>query len=411
MISVEDHAERVRKLVEPVLTRLRSGEDAEQPALDDALGRVLARDVLSPVDLPLFRNSQMDGYAVGSADVATLPVTLPVVGELAAGGTATPAFVPGTALRVMTGAPVPPGADVVVPVEETDTLEWPERGLTGQSVTIHRAGPSGRYVRERGSDLRTGELLAPAGVRLAPRHLGALAAAGVRSVPVRRRLRVAVLTTGAELIGAGDGRADDAPAAGKIFDANLTSLVAAVHECGAEVVLAERSGDDTAEFAGLLARATSAADLVLTSGGISRGAYEVVRETTEPLGGSIVHVGMQPGRPQATALVDGVPVLSFPGNPVSTQVSFLVFLRPLLREAAGLPALQPVTGALTTAVESPEGKRQFLRGILSPDGTVTTVAGPSSHLVAAMARANALIEIPTQTTSLAAGANVRVWIL
>ncbi|HZK58244.1 MAG TPA: gephyrin-like molybdotransferase Glp [Cryobacterium sp.] len=402
MTSVEEHAGTIERM----LAGLLEPGAAEPLPLADALGRVTASVVTAGVDLPLFRNSQMDGFAVRAADLAGLPVTLPVAGDIPAGPMVPAALSPGTAVRIMTGAVVPDGADCIVPVEHTELRLGPAGTLSGGAVTIGSPRAAGDYVREQGSDLRRGDVLLPAGQRLAPRHLAAASAAGQAAVDVRRRVRVAVLTTGAELVPAGA-----VPGPGQVFDSNGVALAAAVAEAGAELVFAASSVDDTAQFLGLLRRATAAADLVITSGGISKGAYEVVREALEPLGAVVGHVDMQPGGPQATAIVDGVPVVCFPGNPVSTQVSFVVFLRPILRRAAGLPDLPTAARRLAEPVASVAGKRRFLRARLLDDGTVTTVAGPSSHLVAAMARADLLLDIPREVAGLAAGDDVRVWTL
>ena len=392
MTSVDEHARAIERMLAGPLGLAGTGTGAETVPLSDALGRITAIDVSAAVDLPLFRNSQMDGFAARAADLVGAPVTLPVAGDIPAGHAQPPALVPGTVTRIMTGAIVPDGADCVVPVEDTRLSADPgfadPARPTGAPLQRSSAHPS--PSRLRGSpETSCGNAAAicaavncslPAGQRLAPRHLAALAAGGQNSVLVLRRVRVAVITTGAELAPAGA-----ALASGQIFDANLVALSAAVTEAGAELVLAESSSDDTGEFLSILTRATRAADLVVTSGGVSQGAYEVVREALEPLGAVVGHVDMQPGGPQATAVVDGVPVVCFPGNPVSTQVSFVVFLRPILRRAAGLPALPPTARRLAGPVASVAGKRQFLRGRMLDDGTVETVAGAGSHLVAAMA--------------------------
>jgi len=404
MTSVEEHARHIRTLFAESVS-LPDG--ATELPLAEALGRVTASVVRSPIDLPLFRNSQMDGYAVRSADLAQLPVSLPVTGDIPAGPANPPALTPGTAVRIMTGAVVPEGADCVVPVEDVE-VEPGVGGdpLDGAMVKILVGRASGDFVRDRASDLAAGAELLPAGQLLGARHLAALAAAGITTVPVRRRLRVAVISTGAELVAPGDS-----PRPGQIFDSNLTALSAAVTETGAELVLAERSSDETAVFRDILDRATGLADLVITSGGISEGAYEVVRETIGPLGASVGHIAMQPGGPQATATVNGVPVLCFPGNPVSTQVSFAIFARPLLLEAAGRDDDVTTDRTLSAGIRSIAGKRQFLRGRLDSRGSVELVSGPSSHLVAAMARADVLVDIPADVTELAAGESVRVWSL
>ncbi len=401
--SVDEHAAIVAGLVRPRL----AGIPSERVPLLDALGRVTSVDVLSPVDLPLFRNSQMDGFAVRAADVAAAPVTLPVAGIIAAAAGIPPALEPATALRIMTGAPVPDGADAVVPVEDTEAAATD----SGDAVTISRGRAVGEYVRERGSDIRAGDLLLPAATTLAPRHLAALAATGVADAEVRGRARIAIVTTGAELVEPGNEAG-----AGQIYDSNAVALIAAVRATGAQVMLARQVTDDPAVLLATLDEAASVADVVVTSGGISHGDFEVVRDLLEPRGARVGHVAMQPGGPQSTAVFEGVPVISFPGNPVSTQLSFEVFLAPLLRDLAGIPAPRRERRWLAGAVRSVLGKRQFLRGRALPGdpgapGLVEIVAGPGSHLVAGLAASDLLVVIPEEVTSLAAGESVETWAL
>ncbi len=391
MTSVDEHAAHIASL-------LAFEPSAQRVALDDALGRVTASTVLSPVDLPLFRNSQMDGFAVRAADVAPAPITLPIVGEVAARPSSPLTLAPGTAVRIMTGALVPEGADAIVPVEDTTT--------DANEVTIGRARSAGEYVRERGSDVRAGDELLPAGLRLASRHLAVLAAAGLASVDVLSPIRVAVLTTGSELVDPGA-----TPSLGQVFDSNGTALVAAVHASGGSVTYRAHVADDVALMTDALVVAAAGADLILTSGGISMGEYEVVRETLEPLGARVGHVAMQPGGPQATAVFEGVPVVCFPGNPVSTQLSFEVFVAPVLRRRAGLPTATRERRTLTTATASVAGKRQFLRGRTGDGGTVALVAGPGSHLVAGLAASDCLIVVAEEVTALNAGDLVETWAL
>jgi molybdopterin molybdotransferase len=386
--SVEQHIALVRELVGE---RLRGSESVP---IDAALGRILPVEVVSPVDLPLFRNSQMDGFAVRAADVIEVPATLQVVGDIPAGPATPPALEAGQAMRIMTGAVVPEGADAVVPVEDTT--------VDGDIVTIARSRAAGEFVRDRGSDLRAGAPILPAGLTVASRHIGALAAAGVRSVEVVRRPRIGVITTGSEL-------SDEPAEPGQIFDANQPALVAAITAAGGEPSFIGRVIDDHTAFREFLPFALRASDVVVTSGGISMGDYEVVREVLGPLGASIGTVAMQPGGPQATAVVDGVPVLCFPGNPVSTQLSFELFLAPLVREAAGLPAARRGLRVLAHDIRSVPGKRQFLRGRLVGADAVEQIGGPSSHLVAALAAADCLIDVPVDTLQLAAGDPVEVW--
>jgi molybdopterin molybdotransferase len=389
---VAEHEGRVRALLAPLRTR-----DAETVSVAAALGRVLAGPVLSPIDLPPFRNSQMDGFAVLAADLeAGLP--LPIAGEIAAAAGTPDPLIPGTAVRIMTGAPIPAGADAVVPVE--DTVISAEG-----TVVIASDWSAGAYVRDVGSDLKAGAELLPGGVRLASRHLAALAAAGITEVAVESRVRIAVISTGSELVAPGE-----ALGPGQIADSNGTALVAAAREVGAEIVLEGRVVDDHEAFEALLVAAAAAgAELVLTSGGISQGEYEVVRETLEPRGALVDVLAMQPGGPQAIGSFDDIPVVCFPGNPVSSQLSFLLFVEPLLREIARLPDRIRVTRVLDASVTSPAGKRQFLRGRALPDGRVATLGGPSSHLVAALAAADVLLDIPDDVTELPAGSTVETW--
>lgn len=376
--SVAEHAARIRALVR--------FEGVEHVPLSALLGRVLAADAVSSVDLPLFRNSQMDGYAVRTVD---LPATLPVVGEVAARPGRPAPLAPGTTVKIMTGAIVPDGADAVVPVEDAAA----DAGTATLPATA-----LGTFVRERGTDLRAGDVLVPAGTRIGSRHIAALAAAGVREASVRRRPRIALISTGAEL-------ADEPTQPGQIHDANLPALVAAVIAAGGEVVGAARVTDDVEAFERVL---DTSADVIVTSGGISMGDHEVVREA---LDGWFGHIAMQPGGPQGVSVVDGVPVLSFPGNPVSTQLSFEVFLAPLLREWSGLPAAAQEERSIATSVTSPAGREQYHRGRLLPDGRVDLASGPGSHLVAGLAAADCLIVIPAEATSVAAGSMVRTWAL
>ncbi|MGV8895702.1 MAG: gephyrin-like molybdotransferase Glp [Rhodoglobus sp.] len=389
--SVAEHAEHIAAMLKPALaTRV------ETVTLDDALGRVTASEVLSPVDLPLFRNSQMDGFAVLTADLATLPATLPIAGEIAARPGDPLPLLPGSAVRIMTGGVVPAGADAVVPVEDTT--------VDGASVTITRARSAGEYVRDQGSDLRRGDQLLPHGLRLGSRHLAALAAAGLTAVDVVARVRVAIITTGSELIQPGD-----IPVLGQVFDSNATALAAAVRAAGAVVTFRTHVLDDHEAMLRALTEAAAAADLIITSGGISMGDYEVVRETLEPRGAEVGHVAMQPGGPQATATFDGVPVICFPGNPVSTQISFEVFVAPLLREASGVAAPVRRRRTMTVGTASIADKRQFLRGAAAGGDGVTLVAGPSSHLVAGLAASDLLIVVPEDVAEIAAGDSVETW--
>ncbi|MFD4429955.1 gephyrin-like molybdotransferase Glp [Nocardia sp. NPDC058497] len=387
--SVDEYRDTVAAL----LAHLADRAD-EQVPVPDALGRVLSADVRSPIDLPVFRNSAMDGYAVRAADVAVTPVTLPVAGVVAAGKPGTAPLPAGSVLKVMTGAPIPPGADCVVPVEDVQAGEG--------RIVVERGRGRGEFVREAGTDVRAGELVARAGTVLAPRHIAALAAVGLPSVPVLSRLRAVCITTGDELQPAGTELAP-----GQIYNSNGIALAAALRADGVEVVEVAHSTDDPAEFTAVLRAAVAAADLVFTSGGVSKGDFEVVKDVLEPLGGTFGSVAVQPGGPQGYTVVDGVPVLSFPGNPVSTTVSYSVFAREVVRALGGLPAPATAEVTLLTPVRSPAGRRQYLRGLVTDDG-VEVVSGPGSHLIAGMAWADVLVDVPAEVTSLPAGATVRI---
>ncbi len=425
-VSVDQHRADVAALLAPLVEAARRRTRTEDVVLADALGRVLAGDLVAPVAVPLFRNSQMDGYAVLAADVASAsadaPVRLGVAAEIPAAPGVPPRLAPGTAARIMTGAPVPDGADAVVPVEDTvaGTFANAPRPDAAGPAGDDPAGPgashavevrvprsAGDFVREAGSDVRPGDVLLPDGTVLAPHHLAAAAACGVGSVRVVARPRVAVLSTGSELVGPGE-----TPGPGQVFDANADALGAAVRRAGGDVVRTARCGDDAARFVAVLAEATAVADLVVTSGGVSQGAYEVVKDV---LGGgassgvTFRSVAMQPGGPQGFGTVHGTPVLTFPGNPVSAQVSFAMFLREPLERAAGLPGAERVrTAVLAEPLTSPAGKRQLLRGATGPDGTVRVVGGAGSHLVASMARADVLVDVPADVEEWEAGTEVEV---
>ncbi len=388
-IPVEEYARIIRDLLASLGER-----PAELSPIAMAAGRVTAEEVRSPIDLPTFRNSQMDGFAVRAADVSDAPVTLPLVGEIAAGAIDPEPLRPGTAVAIMTGAPVPSGADAVVPVEDTRRV--------GGGIEIQRGRAVGEFVREAGSDLPRGAALLPAGRRLAPRHLAALAAANLSEVAVRSRVRVAVISTGDELVAPGNPLGS-----GRLPDANGIALASAAADLGAEVVALELVGDEPGRLARVLDQAVArGAEFVVTSGGISMGAHEPVRQLLEPLGATVGTVDMQPGGPQAHGRYRDVPVVCFPGNPVSSQLSFALFLAPLLREIAGMPPAVRAARPLAAALTSTPGRRQFLRGRLTADGAVQTVAGPGSHLVAALAAADVLIDVPADVAALPTGASV-----
>lgn len=392
--SVEEHSRAMAALLTPTPVILLP--------LVDCAGLALAEPITAAVPLPPFDNSGMDGYAVRSAEIAHAtadePVTLPVTEDIPAGRTDSPSLQPGTAHRIMTGAPIPPGADAVVPVELTDGGR--------HQVRIYASRNAGDSVRPAGGDVLAGEELLPAGTVLGSAQLGVAAAVGYAQLPVHRPVRVLVLSTGSELVVPG------APLLhGQIYESNGTMLAAAVREAGGQAELMHFVPDDVAALEAALAPRLTGIDLLVTSGGVSAGAYEVVKSAMTGQGVDFAKVAMNPGAPQGVGRYRGVAVAAMPGNPVSASVSFEVFVRPALRAAMGLPVDRPRSLArLTEALDSPGDKRQFRRGAFDPaEGTVTPVGGPGSHLLGSLARSNCLIDISLTTTSLQAGAQVLIW--
>jgi molybdopterin molybdotransferase len=373
-------------------------------AVLDARGAVLAEPVTAPVALPPFDNSAMDGYAVAAADVATAapesPVTLPVIGDIAAGAAGVDAISDGMCARIMTGAPMPAGADAVIPVEWTD-------GGT-ESVRITQAAPPGHYIRRAGEDVTAGQLVLPAGTQLGAAQVGMLAAVGRARVTVRPRPRVVVLSTGSEL------REPGSPLAhGEIWDSNSFMLAAAVAEAGAVGHRETTLADEPDKVLQAIDDQVLRADAIVTSGGVSMGARDVVKEVlTGPV--TFAKVAMRPGKPQGFGLLrEQTPIFTLPGNPVSAYVSFQVFVRPALRALQGLPPepLALVTATLAEPVSSPPGLRHFLRATLAFAGgryTATPAEAQGSHQLAALAAANALVVVPEGVESLPAGAEVDV---
>ncbi|MER5383979.1 gephyrin-like molybdotransferase Glp [Streptomyces sp. NPDC002688] len=429
----QDHLWSVDDHLEDILTTVRPLEPIELQLLD-AQGCVLVEDVTVPVSLPPFDNSSMDGYAVRVADVAgaseEYPAVLTVVGDVAAGQAEQPYVGPGQAARIMTGAPLPPGAEAVVPVEWTDggLGEGPVSGMRAHSaspegsfgqVHVHRPAEARAHVRATGSDVKAGDRALEAGTVLGPPQIGLLAAIGRGTVRVHPRPRVVVLSTGSELV-----QPDEQLGTGQIYDSNSFALCAAARDAGAIAYRVGAVADDAETLRSTIEDQLVRADLLVTTGGVSVGAYDVVKEALssvadEDEAGSGIDfrkLAMQPGKPQGFGSIgpDHTPLLALPGNPVSSYVSFELFVRPAIRTLMGLKDVhRPTTRAtLSTdkALTSPEGRRQFLRGTYA-DGAVTPVGGAGSHLVAALAHADALIVVPEDDTSVEPGAEVEVVLL
>ena len=391
MRSVDEHVAAACALVSPL--------PVEAVPLAAALGRTLATGVVARWDSPPFTNSAMDGYAVHAAQTVGAspesPSEFVVVGESAAGRPFGGTVTPGQAVRIMTGAVMPAGADAVVPVEAAH-----ESGVLMRALA--QAAP-GAHVRLAGEDAREGAVVLQAGAVLTPARLAALASVGHASAPVRRSPRVAVLATGDELVSPGI-----VPGPGQIADSNSTLLAALATAAGAEVHVIPRSRDDAEALIDALTGVS--ADLIVTSGGVSAGAYDVVKHELSQRGVEFLTVAMQPGKPQGLGVLAGTPIACLPGNPVSSLVSFVVFVRPMVRVLAGEAEPEPVVGVAGAAWRSPTGRRQYMPVRFAPDGTVVpaTQGGSGSHLVASLATAQALAIVPEDVDQVHPGDPVRI---
>ncbi len=403
-LSVEEAAAQIIAAVAPL--------PSESVPLRDALGRVLARDVLSPVTLPPWDNSSMDGYAVRSSDVQAAGtgsrVMLDVLETVAAGSMATQPVRPGTAIRIMTGAPIPEGADTVIRVEDTDA------GV--HRVEIRDNRDAGRNVRPRGEDLRAGGVAVAAGTLLGPGAVGVLASVGAARVEVHRAPRVAVLTSGDELVDVGS--IEEVRRGTRIVSSNSYSIGAAVRLAGGEPMDLGIARDDPAVLRAALERARGA-DLVITTGGVSVGAFDFTREVVSALGAEMKfwRVRMRPGAPVSFGMIGDTPWLGLPGNPVSALVTFELFARPAIRRMRGesRPYRRPVRVTVDEPVTINAPLTHFLRAVVSrnsDDQLFARLTGPQgSGLLTSMARANALLVIPPERQQVPRGEQVMALLL
>lgn len=411
-----------RTTVEGHLDRVLATITALPPvevSLADAAGRVLAADVTAAVAVPRFDHAAMDGFAVRAAEVASasaeIPAELPVVGTVAAGDAVDP-LPEGAAIRIMTGAPVPPGADLVVPFEWTSGTD---------PVRIRQAAPAGRHIRRTGEDVAAGDVALRAGTRLGPAQLGLLAAVGHPSVSVRPRPRIAVISTGAELVDAArSGRNRAAKweessrevgemAVGAVADSNTVTLAAAARSAGAEVSTFGPVSDDAEAFRGALADAADSADLVVTTGGISAGDHDVVKAALRDIEGFwFGSVAIRPGRPQGVGVVStvdgrGVPVVTLPGTPVAAYSSFVLFVLPALRALAGLEPEPRERAPLGAPVQATD-RTVLLPGAYDDSGHVSPLPGHAGHSQRLLAEADVLLVVPPTGALLRPGAVVEV---
>jgi molybdopterin molybdotransferase len=387
---------------------------AERVPLRAALGHVLARDVVSPVSLPPWDNASMDGYAVRAADVAQAtadsPAALRVVETVAAGGVASRRVEAGEAIRIMTGAPVPSGADSVVRIEDTD-------GGT-ETVAVRNARDAGRNVRPRGEDLTTGDVAVAAGTRIGAAQLGVLASVGASHVEVHRRPRVAILSSGDELVDV--DRFDEVIAGRRIVASNSYTLWGLVQGAEADAIDLGIVGDDPVALSRRIEEGIASCDMLLTSGGVSVGAYDFTRDVLSALGAELRlwRVRMRPGAPIGFGLLGPSPWIGLPGNPVSAMVTFELFARPALRRLAGHRLLfkrpTPVRVGETITLAAP--LMHFLRAIVTDvqDGAppIARLTGPQgSGLLTSMERANALVVVPEDRPRVEAGDVLRAIML
>jgi molybdopterin molybdotransferase len=436
LVSVEAHLADILSTIRP-LAPIEVG-------LSDAHGLVLAEDVAASGPLPSFDNSAMDGYAVRVSDIASAsddsPVTLPVVGEVAAGDTGAYSLPEGTAIRIMTGAMLPYGTEAVVPVE------WTDGGAA--RVTIRATADAGNAIRLAGGDAKAGEVLITEGTRLRPMHIAVIAAAGRGAVRVRPRPRVVVLSTGNELAEPGTPIVP-----GRIWDSNSFMLAAAAREAGCDAYRQAIVPDKPDEVLPAIEDQLVRADLLITTGGVSMGGeHDVVKAALQRLGTVVFRkVAMQPGMPQGFGTVaftgsadpepsahrgiigrladrgevkestarsagdvERVPILTLPGNPVSAYVSFQVFARPALGalQAYDGLGLERIKAELTGPARSPAGRRSYLRAVLDRSaGRVTALTGQGSHQIAALGKANALVIVPEWVVQMAEGETADVLVL
>ena len=408
LLSVSEALQNLLEAFQPV--------GCEQVGLPEAAGRVVAEDIRSRFDLPNFDNSTMDGFALRAADVNGAcherPVLLDVVADIPAGQPFSGTLTHGQAARIMTGAPLPAGSDAVIPVEDTNYSCLQAGAPVPIQVQVFRSVRVGDYVRVRGKDAREQDLLIPRGTRLRPQEIGILAMLGISSLQVYRQPRLAILPTGDELIRVGDPLQP-----GKIYESNTYALTAQVEQSGGLAVPLGLIPDRLESVREALDRALNAkVDAILSSAGVSVGAYDFVRAAIEQDGKlSFWRVNMRPGKPVAFGFYRGTPFIGLPGNPASAFVSFEVFVRPALLKLAGQSdwSRPSIRVELLDMVES-DGRESYLRGMVTfRDGHAYArlTGNQDSGNLRSLIQANALLIIPNEVKCLPIGAVVQAWLL
>lgn len=405
--------------VDQALERVLAGVSvlpAERVSLVEALGRVLVEPAVAGDDLPSFANSSMDGYAVRAVDIAQAtdeePVILRVIGDIPAGAVPDESLTPGTAARIMTGAPLPPSADAIVPVEFTnEPWRQSDRPLLDH-IEVRRSVQSGDYVRWPGEDVRAGTEVLPSGHVLRPQEIGVLSALGLTDIEVVKCPRVAVLATGDELISA-----DEPLIPGKIRNSNSHTLVAQIRSLGAIAVdLGVAKDTYTDVQLKLQDGLDTGVDLFISTAGVSVGAYDVVKDVLAA-GGEVGfwRVNMRPGKPLAYGTYGDVPYLGLPGNPVSAMVSFERFARPAILKLSGHRVLKrPRVRAIIEEDIYSDGRESYLRAIVKQDNGkyVVDLSGrQGSHVMTSLVHANALLIVPAGVRHLSAGQEAEVMMI
>jgi molybdopterin molybdotransferase len=377
--------------------------------------RVLAGELRAPFDLPLFTNSSMDGFAVISEDVknagADHPIELSVIADIPAGSIAQKGVTKGQAMRIMTGAVIPSGCDAVVPIEDTNFSDQPLNGEFPWPIRINKPVKPGDYLRARGQDVLAGEVVLKAGTHLRPQEVGFLGMLGFEEVPVYRPPRVAILSTGDELV-----RIGSALDSGKIYDANSVMLASQIVESGGEYLDLGIAKDNQDEIYQRLESALlKQVDLIVSSAGVSVGAFDLVRRVIEEHGSiSFWRVNMRPGKPLAFGKYRGIPFIGLPGNPVSAFVGFEVFVRPALEKMSGLKNSPRPAQKVKLAEEiHSDGRESYLRGIVfqKEDGMYAKLTGhQGSGNLRSLVQSNAFLIVPSEVKSLPIGTEVSAWI-
>ena len=408
MLSIQEAQEQILRSFQPLeIISLR---------LDSALGEILARPVVSAIDFPLFDNSSVDGFAVCAADVSqassSAPALLRVIADIPAGITPHKPVQSGQAARIMTGAPLPPGADTVVMVEDTDAHDLAIGSDVPQYAQIFKRAPLGANIRRRGEDFQQGQEILPAGHRLRPQDIGMLALLGIDQIPARRKPRIAIISSGDELLKVGQPLQP-----GKIYDSNSPMLAALAKSAGAEVVFESAAPDQLDAVRDVFLRAAETQpDAIISSAGVGGGAFDYIKGVVGEAGNlDFWKVNMRPGKPLAFGHYQNIPFFGLPGNPVSSYVSFLVFVKPALNTLLGAPA-QPAQGIKATLEEAikSDGRQSYLRAILrQEDGKyfATLTGHQGSGNLFSTIRANALLIVPAGVTDCPIGSQLDAWLV